>query len=163
MLKTIPYIPFERLSAGILERAAEEGLVYWVVQRFNWPGISPGKAFIATPYGEEPLAREHEAQLGPKEGKMLNIKADREKIQKLQQEQTEYKLFSNSFADKDWNKKMMTSYGPKIRNYVKFVSPLRVRGSMQLDIFFTLEYGRLMAIISCENRTDKVAVTDMIK
>jgi hypothetical protein len=157
------YIPFERLSAAFLERSLAEGRVYWVLQRFPWPGIAAGRAFIATTYDNEAQAQEHEKALEPGEGKLLRIRADEQKIRNLQQEDSGYVLFSNTFADEDWDDKMSASFGRKIENYIRYVSPVRARGRMQVSINFTLLHGRLMAVISGNGKTDNVPVYEMIK
>lgn len=157
------YIPFERLSIAFLERSLAEGRVYWVVQRFPWPGIPAGKGFIATTYDNEALAQEHKRALRPGEGKLLSIRADEQKIRNLQQEDSNYLLFSNTFAEEDWDDKMKKSYGNKIENYVRYGSPIKARGRMQVNINFTLLHGRLMAVITADGKTDNVAAYDMIK
>lgn len=46
---TAAYNPFEILNIPMLKRIAQHGSHFIVLQRFDWPGIVPGRGFMGTP------------------------------------------------------------------------------------------------------------------
>ncbi|MCF0075338.1 hypothetical protein LZD49_32975 [Dyadobacter sp. CY261] len=52
-MMTTAYNPFLVLDMPYLKTLLTKGMYYIVLQRFNWPGLQPGRAFIATAYKEK--------------------------------------------------------------------------------------------------------------
>jgi hypothetical protein len=92
------YNPFEILNQPMIKTIVRQGNQFLVLQRFSWPGLQEGTAFIGTPYVNEIKAREHEKALVAHEGKLLNLTSDLEKLTQLINN-PKYYLFLSRFRD----------------------------------------------------------------
>lgn len=73
---TAAYNLLEILNIPMLKRITQHGSHFILLQRFNWPGIEPGRGFMATPYSDQVKAAQHVSHLSEKEGKVLDLSAD---------------------------------------------------------------------------------------
>jgi hypothetical protein len=154
------YNPFEILNLPLLRTLIREGNQHIVLQRFNWPGIRERFGFIGTPYVDESKAKKHQAQLSPREGKILNLNLDIEKLNNLVGN-PQYYLFLNTFRDQQWNARILIRYQHKITTFLK--SQMSVESKDSIDIHLRLEFGRLVATITGNGREAEFEVYEMIK
>nr|WP_295933001.1 hypothetical protein [uncultured Dyadobacter sp.] len=157
---TAAYNPFEILNVPMLKQIEQHGNHFIVLQRFNWPGIEPGRAFMGTPYAEQSKAAEHVAHLSEKEGKLLNLNADAVKITDLIND-PKYNLFLSTFRDPNWDNRILKHYQRNIISYLKARIPFRQ--SNPIDINLSLEYGRLKAVVTANGPEHTFDAYEMIK
>lgn len=154
------YNPFEQLSHSSFQELLDKGYRDFVLQRFEWPDISKGSGFLLSPYWKTEEAQEHAAQLNPKEGKAVSIPADTLHIHQLLASNSSYRIFINRFYEERWNKRMLLMYENKIINYLR--SKTTFKRKDPIDILFTLEHGRVWAIISNGNTKKKVSAFELL-
>lgn len=141
---SIPYNPFELLTLILLKNFQRNKQHLLIIQRFNWPGIPAGRGFIVTPYLSEKPARQHQATLGSKEGRLVNLYLEMDTVITLLNSPN-YLLFVNTFREMRWNIRVLTHYQ---KNIVSFLQAKSITiGEHQTDIELTLEYGKLKAIV----------------
>jgi hypothetical protein len=154
------YNPFEPLTLLLLNVLLMEGNQFIVLQRFPWPGIPSGRAFMASAYLDEQEAVEHVGELEEKEGKMLNLITDFKKITSLI-ENGEHQLFINTIKEKDWAGKVLKAYKGNIAGYVR--SRTRIKASDGVDIELKLKWGRLFAHLSSGEVQIDIPAYELIK
>jgi hypothetical protein len=157
---TAAYNPFEILNIPMLKRITQHGNHFIVLQRFNWPGIEPGRGFMATPYADQAKAVQHVSHLSEKEGKVLNLSADATKITDLINA-PKYYLFLNTFRDPNWDNRILKHYQRNIISYLKARMP--IRQTDQIDINLSLQYGRLKAVVTANGPEHTFDAYEMIK
>lgn len=154
------YNPFEPLTRHTWQDFLEKGYRDFVLQRLEWPDISKGKGFLLSPYSTLEKAHLHAAELGAKEGKALQIPVDINKIQQLLAVNSGYRVFVNRFYEENWDKRMLRVYQGRIINYLR--SNTNFKRKDPIDILFTLEHGRVWALISDGKTTKKFKAIDLI-
>ncbi|KAA0992107.1 hypothetical protein [Dyadobacter aurulentus] len=157
---TAAYNPFEILNLPMIRRLTQHGNHFIVLQRFNWPGIREGNGFIATPYKDEKSGKAHAARLAEKEGKLLTISSDLEKITTLIND-PRYSLFLCTFREKSWSKKIIKLYQRNMIAYIKSCMP--VTSNDEIIIHLDLKFGRLKATVPANAPEHEFDVYEMIK
>lgn len=157
---TAAYNPFEILNLPLLRGIIQHGNRVIVLQRFNWPGIAEGHAFMGTPYVDEAKAKKHAAHLSEKEGKLLSMSADAEKITTLIDD-PKYYLFLNTFRDPNWDAKILKHYQIKMISFLRSRMPVPQKDP--IDIHLVLEYGRLKAMVNVNGTERTFDAFEMIK
>lgn len=155
------YIPFEQVTIKLFHDLVERGYKHYVLQRFDWPGVAKGKGFMLSPYGDEQSTQVHAHELTDKEGKALHLPDDAAKIADLLRTNSGYRIFINKFSDDNWNTRMLKHYQPNIIHYLR--AHTRFKYTDPIDIFFTLESGRVWATISSGDTHKKVPAIDLIR
>ena len=155
------YIPFEQVTLNLYHDLINRGYKIFVIQKFNWPSILPGKGYLLSAYGNLELAEEHVAELEYKEGKLLQLPEDFEKIELLLEVNSGYRIFLNKIKDADWKKRMLKYYKVNIVNYLRFNTSFK--RSDPIEIFFTLNYGRVKAVIESNGTKKEVNAFELIK
>ena len=140
----VPYNPFEPVDLPLLLEMQREQKYFLVIQRFSWPGVAPGKGFMVTPYEQEEPAKQHAAELAPKEGRFVDLQKESEKVMSLVND-PDYSLFVNNFSDDRWADRMLKHYRKNILSFVSANTDFLRKG---VDIKLTFKYGRLKAIIN---------------
>ncbi|UZJ64276.1 hypothetical protein OKW96_18135 [Sphingobacterium sp. KU25419] len=154
------YNPFEPLTRHTWQDFLEKGYRDFVLQRLEWPDISKGKGFLLCPYSTPEQAHLHAAELGAKEGKAVQIPVDLNKIQQLLEVNSGYRVFINRFHEEHWDKRMLRVYQDRIINYLR--SNTNFKRKDPIDILFTLEHGRVWALISDGKTKKKVKAIELI-
>lgn len=147
------YIPFEPVSLSLFEDLLARGYSEFVLQRFQWPGIEKGTAFLLSVYADQQLAAEHGHHLQQNEGKVLSGQLGVDKINKLLESGSGYRIFLNKIKDNNWEKRMLKYFKVNIVNYLQ--QKTRFKRTDPLDILFTLEHGRVIAVID-NGKTKKI-------
>lgn len=155
------YIPFEQLTSILFHDLVTRGYNGYVLQKFEWPGVNQGKGFLLSAYADKEQATNHATALGVKEGKALIVPEDLEKIDQLLEESSGYKIFLNKIKDLDWEKRMLKYYKVNIVNYLRFNTLFKRKDPV--DILFTLEYGRVKAVIESAEIRKEIKAFDLIK
>lgn len=155
------YIPFEQISLKFYHDLVSRGYRDFVLQKFEWPSVNNGKGFLLSAYENKDHADEHAFELDIKEGKALHIPQDFEKIEKLLEVNSGYRIFLNKIRDSDWEKRMLKYYKVNIVNYLRFNTQFKRKDPV--DILFTLEYGRVKAVIESAGIRKEVKAYDLIK
>lgn len=154
------YNPFEPVTKDLFSELVESGYENFVLQRFNWPGIKEKSGFLLTPYDEKKKAEEHAFHLDPKEGKSLQIPIDTEKINLLLTIGSGYRIFLNRIKDEHWESRMKKLYEKNIINYLR--TKTRFKRTDHIDIYFSLEYGRVIAEITNGETHKKAFAIDIL-
>lgn len=155
------YIPFEQVTLNLFHDMVSRGYKDFVLQKFEWPGVVQGKGFLLSAYENKEQANEHVVELDIKEGKALHIPEDIENIEKLLEVNSGYRIFLNKLRDQDWEKRMLKYYKVNIVNYLRFNT--RFKRKDPVDILFTLEFGRVKAVIESAGIRKEVKAFDLIK
>ncbi|MCA5006107.1 hypothetical protein [Sphingobacterium bovistauri] len=155
------YIPFEQVTIDLFHDLVSRGYKDFVLQKFEWPSVTFGKGFLLSAYENKELAHVHASELDVKEGKALHLPDDFEKIQKLLEVDSGYRIFLNKIKNIDWEKRMLKHYNLNIVNYLR--SNTKFKRTDKIDILFTLEYGRVKAIIESNGTRKEVNAFDLIK
>ncbi len=155
------YIPFETLTAPVIDTIIREKQYYVILQRFNWPTFPPQETFIATPYDDLQQARIHADQLYAKEGKLLDLSTQDLATLRSLLESKKYFLFLNTFKDANWNIKTIKEYNKRIVSAIR--SQVHFRNSDGLDIDLYFETGKLMAHIFAGTHELRMPLYDLIK
>ncbi|QJB34894.1 hypothetical protein HF324_27620 [Chitinophaga oryzae] len=163
MRTTFFYNPFDRLTESMIQFSVIMGEKYWIVQRFEWPGVPSGKGFMVSRYSKKENALVHYQHLQVGEGKMLDVSEDAEKLKALLQPGSEYHVFINTFQRGDWKKRMHSKYKKQFVSYItKQTNTTPLQGPVQVNLYF--EYGRLMAEIhASEKEPVKIPVDQILK
>ncbi len=140
------YNPFEPVTLSLFDELVESGYDYFVLQRFNWPGVKEKTGFLLTPYDDRKNAEEHVFYLNSNEGKSLQFPEDVEKIDSLLSVGSGYRIFLNRIKDENWETRMKKFYEKNIINYLR--TKTQFKRTDHIDIYFSLEYGRVMAEIT---------------
>ena len=133
----------------------------FVLQKFEWPGVVQGKGYLLSAYENKELAKDHASVLNLKEGKALNIPNDLENIEKLLEVNSGYRIFLNKIKDSDWEKRMLKYYKVNIISYLHSKTRFKVKD--HIDILFTIEFGRVKAVIESTGIRKEVKAFDIIK
>ncbi|GEM63935.1 hypothetical protein SF1_19170 [Sphingobacterium faecium NBRC 15299] len=155
------YNPFVRFTEEILSSLQQEGKHFLVLQRFEWPRLSRSTTFLVTPYVDIERAKDHEQNLKEKEGKLLDISKDVDKLLGLIKKGTGYHLFLDRFKETNWNKRMLKEYERNIVNYLRSKTAFTRQDS--IDINFTLKFGRLIAEVRAKDKSLDVTAFELIK
>jgi len=155
------YIPFEQLTSNLFHDLIARGYKDFVLQKFEWPSVKNGKGFLLSAYENKENADEHAFELDIKEGKALHIPQDFEKIEKLLEVNSGYRIFLNKIRDADWEKRMLKYYRVNIVNYLRFNTQFKRKDPV--DILFTLEHGRVKAVIDSVGIRKEVNAFELIK
>lgn len=155
------YIPFEQITLKLYQDLFARGYNDFVLQKFEWPGVNHGKGFLLSAYENKDHALVHALKLDIKEGKVLHILDDFEKIEKLLKVNSGYRIFLNKIKNIDWEKRMLKHYNLNIINYLR--SNTKFKRTDKIDILFTLEYGRVKAVIESNGTRKEVNAYDLIK
>lgn len=153
-MKYNPFIQFETSTVLSLLKA---GAKYIVLQRFQWPGIAPGKGFMATPYNMESTANAHVHNLEANEGKVIPIDPLPDKVKEMIASD-EFKVFINTVKETNWKNELLKQYRNNIYTYLRSNTNFTAKSPIDIDIYF--ENGRLTAKISSN---DKTHVTTLFK
>lgn len=95
-----------------------------------------------------------------KEGKLLSLSADAEKITTLIND-PKYYLFLNTFRDPNWDAKILKHYQIKMISFLR--SRIPVPQKDPIDIHLVLEYGRLKAMVNVNGTEKTFDAFEMIK
>ncbi|WP_149912729.1 hypothetical protein [Sphingobacterium cavernae] len=155
------YIPFVQITISLFEELIERGYKYFILQRFEWVAVEHGKGFHLSAYSDQEEANTHAYELDAKEGKLLQMPQDYEKIIILLEVNSGYRIFLDRFKDADWEKRMLRLFKNNIVNYLRFNT--RLKRKDPVEILFTLEYGRVWAIIESGGVRKKVKAYEIIK
>lgn len=161
-MRKADYNPFDCLTRDILEICDKSGHHYWVVQRFNWPGLPLNTAFICSAYDDAALAEQHIRALGPKEGKVLDIRHDLEKILTLLKKESGYHIFTNTLK-MGWQAKLQQAYKTKFIEFIKHNTALTSTGRIVVDINLYLDYGRVMVELATDKKTETHPISEIFK
>ncbi|WP_439559025.1 hypothetical protein [Dyadobacter sp.] len=139
------YNPYEILNLPLIRKQLQRGNCYLVLQRFNWPGIKQGQAFIGTIYDQHAKAKLHLSQLTVNEGKILHMETDLEKLIELINS-PRYYLFLSEFSDKNWSENIRKHYHRSITVFLKVNLP-DWSGSIA-DVQLYPKFGKLKAVVT---------------
>lgn len=156
---SIPYNPFELLTLIFLKNFQRNKQHLLVIQRFNWPGIPAGRGFMVTPYFSEKTARQHQATLDAKEGRLVNLYLEMDIVIALLNS-SKYLLFVSSFREMRWNTRVLTYYQKNISSFLRAKN--LVGAGDQPDIELMLEYGKLKAAVRSAGTTQIFDAYDLI-
>lgn len=154
------YNPFTPVTNDTFRELIESGYRHFVLQRFEWPGVKEKSGFLLTPYDEKRLAEIHAHQLDIREGKVMHMPDDAEKINALLTTGSGYRIFLNRFREDKWNERMLKMYDKNIINYLR--TKTRFQRKNPIDITFSLEYGRVIATITDGQTSKKVAALELL-
>jgi len=155
------YLPFKQLTSKSFHDLIERGYKDFVLQKLEWPGINQGKGFLLSAYESREFAKVHASELTIKEGKALHIPEDFKSIENLLEVNSGYRIFLNKISDLDWEKRMLKYYKVNIVNFLRFNT--RFKRKDPVDILFTLEHGRVKAVIESAELRKEVKAYDLIK
>lgn len=116
---------------------------------------------MVTPYEELAEAELHASALEIKEGKLLVIPEDLEKVSKLLVAGSQYRLFLNKLKEENWNRRMLDTYKQRITSYLRSRTSFTNKDS--ISILFTMEHGRVIANISNGDKELRVSAFELIK
>ena len=154
------YNPFELLTLPLLKDLLRRHKYFIVVQRFNWPGIMTGKGFMVTPYEEQKSAKAHADKLDIKEGRMIDLQIEMQKITQLI-DGPQYFLFLNTFRDAHWASKVLKHYQNNIVLFLNANTTIRIKDGIDIELAF--HDGRLKAIIQSKGPLKEFDAYDLIK
>jgi hypothetical protein len=159
-MSLLNYNPFEPLSEDVLKRIISLGNKYFVVQRFQWPGLSPSNTFVATPYADKDDAVRHTSDLQEKEGKLLIVPEEILKITSLINSDA-YFIFVNTFRDQSWATRIIKAYNKNIVSYIRARTNFKAKDPIDIELKF--ENGRLLAVISSGDTQHLTSAYELIK
>jgi len=154
------YNPFEQVTKTSFSELIESGYTDFVLQRFEWPDVKANTGFLLTPYDDAESAKAHAHQLAVKEGKALQIPEDAEKIDQMLTTGSGYRIFLNQIKEENWDKRMLKMYEKNIVNFLR--TKTRFQRKNPIDIFFSLEYGRVVATITDGQTKKKVPAIEIL-
>lgn len=155
------YNPFAPVTKDTFRELVESGYSLFVLQRFEWPGVKEKSGFLLTPYDEQEQAEIHTNHLVIKEGKLIRMPEDAEKVNVLLTTGSGYRIFLNQIREDNWDKRMLKMYEKSIVNFLR--TKTKFQRKNPIDITFTLEYGRVFAIITDGQTTKKVAALELLR
>ncbi|TDE18086.1 hypothetical protein [Dyadobacter psychrotolerans] len=156
---SVPYNPFELLTLPLLKNFQRSKQHLLIIQRFSWPGVPAGSGFMITPYMSENLARQHADTLEIKEGRLVNLYLEMDKVIILLNS-SKYLLFVNSFREMRWSARVLSHYQKNVMAYLTangFPGP-----QDQIEIELTLQWGKLEAIIRYGESKQTFYIYEMI-
>ena len=116
---------------------------------------------MVTPYHyeQEELAKQHAEKLAPREGRLIDLQKESEKVISLINDPS-YLLFVNNFSDGSWAEQMLKYYRNNIISFVAANTNFRRKG---IYIELAFEYGRLKAIIKSNGPKKEFDAYDLIR
>jgi hypothetical protein len=141
---TASYNPFLILDMPTLKEMVYSGKYFIVMQRFSWPGLQDGQAFIATPYQDQKAAQKHAGKLTIQEGRMLDARTEQGKFTRLFND-PRYVVFVSKFKEGDWQSRVVKHYQKNISSFL--AAKIGTIPDEKTSIELTLEDGHLMAHI----------------
>jgi hypothetical protein len=156
---TTAYNPFLVLDMPYLKMLLTKGMFYIVLQRFNWPGLQPGRAFIATAYKEQEKAQKHALNLEPNEGRLIDTRHEMEKFVRLFND-PDYYLFVSKFKTDDCTSKVIRHYHKNIAFFLS--KKTSILPNDPIDINIVIEDGRVTAEVRSVESDYKFEVYDLI-
>lgn len=141
-MMTTAYNPFLVLDMPYLKTLLTKGMYYIVLQRFNWPGLRPGRAFIATAYKDQEKARKHVGNLELSEGRMIDARREMDKFVRLFNDPN-YFLFVSKCKTDDWASKVIRYYYKNIASFIS--AKTSILPDDPIDISLIIEDGRVKA------------------
>ena len=153
------YNPLNRFTGESVLELVRAGAKYIVLQRFAWPGLEPGKAFIATPYHIESTANAHVGNLEPNEGKVVILDPLPDKVRDLLKSD-DHDVFLNTVKETKWKNELLKQYRQSIYSYLRVSTDFTTKSPIDIKIYF--ENGRLMARITSEDKTHITSVYKLI-
>lgn len=159
----LKYNPFIKLSDGLLEHLIRSGRLYFIIQRFNWPGLKPGSAFLASDYADRSEAKAHEAELRDKEGRLLDLQQEDviETVRKLLKPSSGFQVYYNGTIDKKNEKKLKDAYVNRVYNYIQSIGLKKEDNGY--DVYIRVVNGRVMADITTGDKCHSVLFYNIIK
>ncbi|MCE7065788.1 hypothetical protein [Dyadobacter sp. CY326] len=139
---TASYNPFLVLDKPYLKALLSSGKYFIVLQRFNWPGLQEGQAFIATPYQDQKAAQKHAKKLTAQEGRMLDVRTEHDKFSKLFND-PRYVVFVSKFKEGDWQSRVIKHYQKNIHSFLTANTGIALDEKINIEL--TFEDGHLMA------------------
>lgn len=155
------YNPFAPVTKDSFRELVESGYNHFVLQRFEWPGVKEKSGFLLTPYDEQKQAEKHAYNLDIREGKMIQMPEDSEKINTLLTTGSGYRIFLNQIREDNWDKRMLKMYDKNIINYLR--TKTRFKCQNPIDITFSLEHGRVIATITDGQTSKKVVALELLR
>lgn len=155
------YNPFEPVTKSLFNELVESGYEDFVLQRFSWPGIKEKTGFLLTPYNDPVKADTHAFHLDLKEGKSLHLPDDYEKIAALLETGSGFRVFLNRIKDENWETRMKKMYEKNIIYYLRTRTPFKRQD--HIDIYFSLEHGRVIADITNGEIKKRVWAIDLLR
>ncbi|WP_343570957.1 hypothetical protein [Sphingobacterium sp.] len=155
------YNPFEQVTKSSFSELVESGYDNFVLQRFEWPSVKEKTGFLLTPYDDKVAADSHALHLDPKEGKAIHLPLDAEKIDRMLEQGSGFRIFLNQIKEENWDKRMLKMYEKNIVNFLR--TKTRFQRKNPIDILFSLEYGRVIALITDGQTKKKVFAIDILK
>lgn len=157
---SVPYNPFEPLDLFLLKEMQRARKQFLVVQRFGWPGVPDKKGFMVTPYEQQIPAMQHVEMLDPKEGKLIDLLSEADKITALINH-PQYLLFINNFRDELWASRILKHYQKNIISYLITHTTIPVKNGISIEL--TFKFGRLKAIIDSKGPRKEFDAYDLVK
>jgi len=157
---SIPYNPFELFNLPILKDLLRRNKYFLVVQRLNWPGVPAYKGFMVTPYEEKKTAKQHAEKLLPKEGRLIDLHVELEKITGLIDD-PKYLVFFYTFRDPDWASRVLKHYQKNIALFFKESTTITIIDRTDIELAF--QDGKLKAIIESNGPVTEFDAYDLIK
>ncbi|WP_343556309.1 hypothetical protein [Sphingobacterium sp.] len=155
------YNPFTPVTKDSFRELVESGYNHFVLQRFEWPGVKGKSGFLLTPYDEQRQAEIHAHYLNVKEGKVIQMPEDAEKLEALLTAGSGYRIFLNQIREDKWDKRMLKIYDKNIINYLR--TKTKFHRKNPIDIFFSLENGRVVALITDGHSKKKVLAIEILR
>lgn len=144
------YNPFNHFTSDTVLQLLKAGAKFIVLQRFQWPGITSGKGFMATPYNLETTANAHVHHLEPNEGKVVSLDPLPDKVRDMLTSD-DYKIFINTVRETKWKNELLRYYRQDIYSYLRSNTDFTTKSPIDIDIYF--ENGRLTAKITSNDNT----------
>lgn len=155
------YNPFVPVTKDFFRELVESGYSHFVQQRFEWPGVKEKSGFLLKPYDEQRHAEIHAHYLDLKEGKVIQISEDAEKLKALLTAGSGYRIFLTQIRGDNWDKRMLKIYDKNIFNYLR--TKTKFHRKNPIDIFFSLEDGRVVALITNGHSKKKVLAIEILR
>jgi len=153
------YIPFNNFTGNSVLQLISAGAKYIVLQRFQWPGIDPGKGFMATPYNLESTANAHVHNLEANEGKVVSLDPLPDKVRDMLISR-DYNMFINTVKETKWKNELLRYYRQNIYSYLRSNTEFTTKSPIDIDIYF--ENGRLTAKLTSNDKTHLTTVYKLI-
>jgi hypothetical protein len=162
MTDSLFYNPFMRIKEDTIRKLMAAGKRYVIIQRFQWPGQPLQKTFLLSAYDDIHFARNHEAELGAKEGKLQDL-LDIDQYQALHnllKNDSGFNLFYNGTLDTKHEKRLQKAYAKAVSAYIYYV---RMKKEDHYDVRIFVEHGRLKGEITSGEQSHTTLFYDMIK
>ncbi len=155
------YNPFAQVTEEQFRQLITTGYRYFILQRFEWPGVKEKTGFLLSPYIKKEEADLHSMRLNPNEGKIVRMPDDAMKVGSLLKKDSGYRIFLNQLREVGWENRMLRVFEDKIVSYLRFRTTFK--RSDPINILFTLESGRVYAIVSNGKIEIRVPAIDILK